>query len=811
MQSTISKNQLAAEQHLPAYDYHVSDSIVALADERIMFTARLKGMPFEVIDDQILERNYDSLNNLFLSIAKSTGSRLAIWAHLDHYQTSYSEKYEFTSEWLKGFSQAYLDKIKQRDTFENYFYLTFVLKPSTLDILDEAIKELTEIQANVKQLLRAYECEILETYEHEGYQFSEVYEFLAYLYNGFWERVPVTALPMAQVLPSSTLHFGYKLLETRFPDAGRRYSALSDLKDFPDTTSRGKFNPMLDLPFPFLLCFSFTFISPANSIAMINQINNKLTSAGDEADDQYDENTIAKGAISSGQVYFGEFHGALVVYGNSEKQVEDRSGTARTTLSGYCGTLFVTAATTAPETFFSLFPANVKRRPRPMPKTTRNLVGLFSMNTFSSGKQFGNPLGDGSAILPLQTRANGIYHFNFHYSLPNQDFQGKLVPGHFLMLGATGVGKTTAQCTMVAFTERFNSKIFAIDKEGSMRGLIEALGGTYFTLNNGVPTGLNPFQLPVTPQNREFLYDLVGACGRRLNQDLKAEDNADIKQAVDTVLQMQFEFRRFGVLLQNIPDRGEDSLKRRLAEWCYGDEGESDGRFAYALDNPTNLFDWTNFKRVGFDVNDFLVKGHPATEPILSYLLHLKTLMKKDGELMVTIVEEFWLPIMYPTTAAQIQDVLKTGRRRMEYIGLVSQSPAEAINTPLLPDILEQTATKIFLPNPKATYDPPSGKGYMALGLSIKEFEMLYKLDDFSRMFLIKQGNQSSIAKLDLAGLEDDIAVMAMAKSDFQYLDKAKAQVGKNPDDWIPVYKQLRRDGLKQAILIKPSVFEKVG
>ncbi len=170
---------------------------------------------------------------------------------------------------------------------------------------------------------------------------------------------------------------------------------------------------------------------------------------------------------------------------------------------------------------------------------------------------------------------------------------------------------------------------------------------------------------------------------------------------------------------------------------------------------------------------------------------------------MVTIIEEFWLPIMYPTTMEQIRDVLKTGRRRFEYIGLVSQSPAEAIRTPLLADILEQTATQILLPNPKAKYNPPSGDGYMALGLSEKEFEQLSRLDDFSRMALIKQGNQSSIVKLDLEGFEDDIAVMAMAMSDFQYLDAAKAEVGNNPDDWIPVYKQLRKAGIANETLPK--------
>lgn len=134
---------------------------------------------------------------------------------------------------------------------------------------------------------------------------------------------------------------------------------------------------------------------------------------------------LGKGAIMSGQVYFGELHGALAVYGKTEKQTEDRGATARTTLSGSCATQFVPATVSAPETFFSMFPGNVKRRPRTMPKTTRNLLGLFSMNTYSSGKQYGNPLGDGSAVMPLQTTVHGVYHFNFHYSLPELDSRGE--------------------------------------------------------------------------------------------------------------------------------------------------------------------------------------------------------------------------------------------------------------------------------------------------------------------------------------------------------------------------------------------------
>lgn len=116
------------------------------------------------------------------------------------------------------------------------------------------------------------------------------------------------------------------------------------------------------------MCLSFTFINTSDSIRLINQALNKMESAGDEATDQMEDMALGKGAIMSGQVYFGELHGALAVYGKTEKQTEDRGATARTTLSGSCATQFVPATISAPETFFSMFPGNVKRRPGPCRK-----------------------------------------------------------------------------------------------------------------------------------------------------------------------------------------------------------------------------------------------------------------------------------------------------------------------------------------------------------------------------------------------------------------------------------------------------------
>ena len=183
MLSAILRKQFAGEEQLPRYNYHVRDTIVSLEDGRVAFTVKAKGLPFEVTSGNVLENQYDSLNALLLSVAKTTGSRLAVWAHLDHYQTEFKTDYRFSYEWLRVFSAKYMAKFEGTNIFENNFYLTFILKPGMNDNLEECIRELEEIQLIVTQTLAPYEGEVLSIYEHEGHQFSQFYEFIAYLFN----------------------------------------------------------------------------------------------------------------------------------------------------------------------------------------------------------------------------------------------------------------------------------------------------------------------------------------------------------------------------------------------------------------------------------------------------------------------------------------------------------------------------------------------------------------------------------------------------------------------------------------------------
>lgn len=137
------------------------------------------------------------------------------------------------------------------------------------------------------------------------------------------------------------------------------------------------------------------------------------------------------------------------------------------------------------------------------------------------------------------------------------------------------------------------------------------------------------------------------------------------------------------------------------------------------------------------------------------------------------------------------------------------------MKNPLLPAVMQQTPTKIYLPNPDAEYKTADGGGYSRFGLTVKEFRKLKALGLQSRKFLVKQGSQSSVVIMDL-GLQpgqtkgtpvpaEYVPVFAMAAEDFPLLEEAKARAGNAPDDWIPVYQALRKArNEKQKIAVKP-------
>lgn len=778
--SAILENQPASENRLPKIGRHVTSKTVSFDDDRALLVIKLAGMPFESIEEDTLVNRFDARNRLFASLAKDKGKRLSIWMTMRREEVSFKSKFAFKSTFMKNFSEKYLARFNTGKYYENTFYISLLLKH---DDIVEGASEIEDAGRTLMKTLAPYDPEFLETYEHNGIMFSQVYEFIGLLLNGVKEKIPVLSAPAAEIIPSSWLHWGYELQEIRAENT-TIYATNYDLKDFPDKSVWGQFDKILALPSEFTFTQTFLSMGVFESQKAISSQINKLNSVGDKAKHQISELETAIGYISSGELAFGEYHGALTVFGDTQKAAANNGTLVIGTFLGECGARFIKATLSAPYTFLSHIPG-AKIKPRPMLKSSRNLAAAFGMHNYSLGKSSGNPIGDGSALAPLQTIAASMYSFNFHFSKEKVDNLGEKIAGHCMMLGATGAGKTTLETFLIGFLERFGAKVFAIDKGECLKIFISALGGIYYSLKAGIPTGLAPFQLPDTPKNRQFLYGLVATCGKDSNDRVTAEEGLQIKAGVDAVLGLDFAHRRFSRLLENIPDTGGNCLAKRLAKWCISEEGE----LAWALDNVGSDIDLSQERIVGFDVTDFLVDNYIPTEPVLAFLFHLKHGMQEKGGLLATIVEEFWLPAKYPSTQKMMFDVLKTGRMRDEFLVMVSQSPEDAINSPIFAAIRDQTPTKVLLPNPSAEF-----LSYERCGLTLKEFIEFKKLSLESRTFLIKQGNQSAFAVLDLYGMDDEIAILSGSAENVAIFNEVVAQHGRSPDVWMP-YFQAKRTG----------------
>ena len=90
-------------------------------------------------------------------------------------------------------------------------------------------------------------------------------------------------------------------------------------------------------------------------------------------------------------------------------------------------------------------------------------------------------------------------------------------------------------------------------------------------------------------------------------------------------------------------------------------------------------------------------------------------------------------------------------------------------------------ATQIFFPNSRArAADYVDG-----FGLTEHEFELVRSLPDTSRCFLIKRGDHSVVARLDLSGLSGELAVLAGTERAVRRLEALRGELGDAPADWL--------------------------
>jgi type IV secretion system protein VirB4 len=144
------------------------------------------------------------------------------------------------------------------------------------------------------------------------------------------------------------------------------------------------------------------------------------------------------------------------------------------------------------------------------------------------------------------------------------------------------------------------------------------------------------------------------------------------------------------------------------------------------------------------------------------------------------LIDEGWKALDDAVFAARIRDWLKTLRKRNALVGFATQSARDALDSRIASAIVEQTATMIFTPNPRARAEDYC-EGF---GLSEHELDLIRQLPAHSRCFLIRHANHSVVARLDLGGQPDILAVLSGREATVRRLDGLRAELGDEPAHW---------------------------
>jgi len=73
--------------------------------------------------------------------------------------------------------------------------------------------------------------------------------------------------------------------------------------------------------------------------------------------------------------------------------------------------------------------------------------------------------------------------------------------------------------------------------------------------------------------------------------------------------------------------------------------------------------------------------------------------------------------------------------------------------------------------------------------LSARELELIREaLDKESRYFLLKQGRDSVVAKVDLSAMPEILSVLSGRAETVSRLARIRSEVGDDPDRWLPLF-----------------------
>jgi len=785
---SIAGREKPMSKHIP-YLRHVADTVVKLESGALLSVIRLNGLFFQTEDQAELNMRSVVQNTMIRALGSS---RFSVWSTVIRRQVESDLGGTFDDPFCDLLNRRYMAQLREKRMFTNELYLGVLRagmrgalaagdkarrlldqagsREAADDQLRESVSELEELVGNICRDLQKYGARPLGIIHRNQEPYSEPCEFFnSVLTCGIPRKMHLPRMGIANYVGSSRLHFSRRTMQAQGPTkADDRFGAMLSIKEYPPFTGPGMLDGLLQVNHEFVLTQSFTITDKPIAQERIARLKRQIAASDDAGSDVENDIDFALNSLMNQEAVFGLHHLSLLCLSRDLEGVNKAVADLGACLTDM-NMNWLREDLNMEAAFWAQLPGNHAYIARKALLSSANFSGLASMHNFAAGQKEGTHWG--TPITILETTSQTPYWFNFH----RRDI------GHFLVTGPTGSGKTVALTFLLAqaFRVQPTPKAVFFDKDRGGEIFVRAMNGAYEVLTPGTPTGFNPLRLENNGPNREFLLRLFKAMLRRGDgSDFDQEEEGILERALQRLMQepaAQRNLTNLSGLLIGRSRAGPNDLSARLRPWIEGEK-------AWLFNAKHDVLTLSDRRVFGFDMTSILDNEELRT-PALMYIFHrLDEFL--DGAPVMIFMDEGWRLLRDPTFSDFIVDKMKTIRKLNGIVGFGTQSAADIARAPAAHTLIEQSSTNIHFPNPRADEDSYIRR----FGLTVKEFNFIRTTPPEKRAFLIKHGNDSVIARLDLSSMPDMIKVLSGRKETVEECARLRLELGDQPASWLPQF-----------------------
>lgn len=774
----------ASVDFVPFAAYYNKDTIISKNGE-LMKVIRITGFNQESISSELVNLRSTIRDSILHNIKTDN---FALWISTIRRKKDISPEGEFNDFFSKMVNDVWNQKNQWHNQFVNELYLTIIIEGIDTSIsnasaffksfsfgatkelhekrLEDIHEKLDNVTKNILKDLNVYGASILGINEYNGDFYSDPMKFFGKIINLTEDDYLLTTTDISEELVSNyEIAFGNNSLAVTGIDQ-RHYATMFSVKEYQEITL-GALDNFLQLPQEFIITQSIDFIDRNKALMYLDYQNYIL----DVSKDVYLRDVSGLENIIAGDL------GSVTDYGEHQitimlinKTTIGLSNDIRNALEKLheIGLVTVREDVFSEHCFWSQLPGNFNFLRRKKPINIGRIAGFASLHNFPAGSRTGNYWGH--AVTIFRTVLGTPYFFNFH--------DGK--QGHTMIIGPIGYGKTTMLDFLICQSLKFKSKIYYFGHNRAGKIFINAIDGCYWTvtkefLDHSESLKLNPLGMERNEHNNNFLKNWFTYLVNYGSDPIAKEELDLIPGIVDQIIER--DIKKLSQAVQLFKTNATKNIYKKLSPW------HSDGSYAFIFDHGEE----SDFDQHLINAIDLTVvrPKKSALIPVISYLMH-KIENRLDGSPTILALDEAWGLLDNYVTGPGLKDFLLRLKEKNCIVVFATRSTTDLAESNITNAIDEAVVTQIFLPNPQ-----PTEYYKTVFGLNDEEFQLLTVMNQDRHHFLLKYGQDSIIAALDLSEIYDIIAVLSANEETRYAMDELKKRYGRDAKDWLPKFLEL--------------------